>query len=109
MVGRATLARHQVQPGDGFAVQPVGGPVRRHVGTVTPDRTELLATDGLPHLASGLDVAAREDDAAVRRGDGRGYRWHLAMDLAADPEQDGERGRQQDGEAGPELAGGHGA
>ncbi|MNF85789.1 hypothetical protein D3C84_682000 [compost metagenome] len=33
-----SLLRRQVEPGEQFAVQPVGGPVRRLIGTVAPNR-----------------------------------------------------------------------
>ena len=94
----------------GLAVQPVRAPVRGDVAAVAPDRAQLLAADRLPHLAAGLDVLAGVDHAAVGADHPFGHRWRLAVDLAADPQQGGERGDEQDRQACPKLAGGiHGA
>ncbi len=58
-VGAVVAARDDVQPRDRLAMQPVGGPVRRHVAAMTPDGAELLAARGLPHLPAPVRCPAR--------------------------------------------------
>ena len=84
-----------VEPRGRFAMQPVGGPVRRDVAAVAPDRAELHAADGLPDLAALLDVGAGVDAAPSSVTTAVGNRRHHAVNLAADPQQHGERGQQQ--------------
>ena len=103
----AVLARGpQVEDGLGLAVQPVRAPVRGDIAAVAPDRAQLLATDGLPDLAPGLDVLAGIDHPPVGGDHLLGHGRGLAVDFASDPEQDGERCDEQDHQACPKLAGG---
>ncbi len=87
----------------GLAVQPVGRPVRRLVRAVTPDRAELLAAGGLPHLLAGQDVVARHQHAAIGRGDLRGNRRRLSIDIAPEEAEDEERREQRQTEQHPQA------
>ena len=83
-------------------MEPVGRPVRRLIGAVTPDRSELLSAGGLPHLLAGEDVVAGQQDAAVigddTRGNGRRLPVHIAPEEAEDEERGEERAAKQDPE-----------
>ncbi|CUJ72886.1 Uncharacterised protein [Achromobacter aegrifaciens] len=94
IVPAVLLARGQVQPGGQFTVQPVGRPVRRLVGAVSPDRSQLHAADRLPGGLAVQDVVAAEQRFAVGRHDLPGNRRRLAIDLAAVEAQQCERDRQ---------------
>ncbi|MNI40283.1 hypothetical protein D3C73_945000 [compost metagenome] len=86
-----TLLRPQVQPGEQFAVQPVGGPVGRLVGTVAPDRAHLHAADTLPGGLAVEDVVGAKQRGAIDALHLFGDRWCLAIDLATEPAQQAER------------------
>ena len=102
IAGRLVVApRPLVEDVHGLAVQPVRGPVRRHVAAVAPDRAQLLAARGLPDLAAGFDVGAGEHHLAAAGDHLLGHRRHFPMDLAADPQQDGKRDAQQDRQCDP--------
>lgn len=58
--------RPQVEYGRGFAMQPIGAPVRRNVSTVSPYRAQFHATHRLPDLAALLNVGSREGQIALR-------------------------------------------
>ncbi len=69
-----------IQDVDGFAVQPVGGPVGGDVSTVSPNTPDLLASDGLPDVLAVLDVLAGEQLPPIRRHHTIGDRWGLVID-----------------------------
>ena len=69
-IGGTVIERRPAVEDEGqLTVQPVGRPVGRQVGAVTPDRAELMAADRLPDHAAGLDVVAVEQNVAARRDD----------------------------------------
>src|SRR3546814_12777083 len=45
--------RGKAEPGDQFAVQPVGGPVARLIGAVAPDRSDSEPAGALPSRLPG--------------------------------------------------------
>ena len=92
------LLRHDIQRGERLAVQPVGRPVRRDIAAMAPDRADLLAAHGLVDLTARLDVVSGENDFALRRDDGLGHRRCLAVEIAAQPSKDAERGNQYHGQ-----------
>ncbi|MCY1346819.1 hypothetical protein D9M69_329150 [compost metagenome] len=96
------LARGDVEPGGQFAVQPVGAPVRRLVGAVAPDRAELHAADALPGLLAVEDVALGEQHLAAGVEHLLRDRRRLAVDLAAEPAEQGE-GDAEDQDQGPPV------
>ena len=49
-----------------LAVQPIGAPVWRNVGAMTPDRANFLATDGLPHVLPIAYCITGEEYSAIR-------------------------------------------
>ena len=84
-------------------MERVGGPVRREVRAVAPDRAGLLAAAGEVLQLALADVLAGEDDLARRRDDALGDRRLVLVDLRAPEDEDreaGDDGEQQDG-AGP--------
>ncbi|MCY1408331.1 hypothetical protein D9M71_236510 [compost metagenome] len=91
-----------VEPGGEFAVQPVGAPVRRLVGTVAPDRAELHAADALPGLLAVEDIALGEQHLAAGVEHLLRDRRRLAVDLAAEPAEHGE-GDAEDHDQGPPV------
>jgi hypothetical protein len=84
---------------------PSLAPVRRYVTAMTPDGTELMPADGLPDLPSRFEVGTRVQRLAIRTDHGLGQGRHHAMDLATDPQQDGEGGQHEADQEDPELAG----
>src|SRR5688500_10009424 len=91
-----------VQPRGRFAMQPVGAPVRRDIRAVSPDRSELLSADGLPHLPAFFDVRTRVHRVAAIGDDILGNWWHDAMNLAAHPQQHTEGNGQQHRQTDPQ-------
>ncbi|MNK94276.1 hypothetical protein D3C87_1144730 [compost metagenome] len=84
------LLRRQLQPGEQFAVQPVGGPVRRLIGTVTPDRAQLHAANALPGRLAVEDVVGTKQDLALDALHLIGNRWCLSIDLVTEPAEQAE-------------------
>jgi hypothetical protein len=71
---------------------------------MTPDGTQLVAADRLPHLATLFDVGARVEHRSVLAEHRLRNRWHHAVNFTSDPQQDGERGQQQADQEYPEFA-----
>src|SRR5262249_50725004 len=78
-------ARPVVEDQQAFAMEPVGGPIGRHVAAVTPDRSNFHPSQCLPHGLAGADRAFRSDHLAVARDDALGNRGHVLVDAAAHP------------------------
>ncbi len=107
VVGAAFLPRPVVEDEDGFAVEPVGGPVRGDVAAVPPDRAGLHAAHGLPDVLPGGDLAGSVEDLSLGGDDPLGDGRSELIDLSARPTQDGERSQDDPGESDPEPTDAH--
>ena len=108
VVVRGLVARRDVEPFGGFAMEPVGRPVGRDVTSMTPDGTQLVSTDGLPDLAALFEFGMGVENGSALAEHGLRNRRHHAVDLAADPQENPERNQQQADQEHPELASSHG-
>ena len=85
-------------------MQPVGRPVRRHIGAMAPDRADFLPAHGLPDILAILDLLAGEHHLAVGGDHALGHRRGQAINFPAIIAQD-EEGEGDDAEqAQPEFA-----
>jgi hypothetical protein len=71
-------------------MQPVGAPVGSHIGAMSPNRTNLLAADGLPNALAIGNGAASEEELAID-GVHVCYRRSFADHLPSNSSEDGER------------------
>jgi len=94
----------QVQHAGGFAMQPIGAPVGGDVTAMAPDRAQLHPAHRLPHLAPALDVGTRVHQLPAFADDPFGDRRLGAEDFSPGPQQHGERGDEQGGQAQPQLS-----
>ena len=69
---------------DRLAVQEIRRPIGCLIGTVPPDRANLLTTDGLPDLLAVEDVLAREQRSTALIRYAGGYRRCFPIDLHAE-------------------------
>src|SRR5262249_50507946 len=95
-------ARPVVEDQLGLTMEPVGGPVGRHVAAVTPDGADFHSSQGLPDRLTALDGAIGHDDAPVRRDDALRDGRHVLVDAAADPAQHGKAEDHHDRQHDPE-------
>ena len=93
----------QIQPGRQFTMQPVGGPVRRLIGTVPQDRPDRHPAGRLPGALPIENLLFGHQDFAVDRGhlgrNGRG----VMIDLLAHPAQDGKSHQKDADQRPPQL------
>src|SRR5438874_12189626 len=52
------LRRPVLQEPRGFAMEPIGGPIRCHVGAMSPNASQLLTANRLPDVLAIFDVLA---------------------------------------------------
>src|SRR5262249_29106179 len=64
IIRRAESRGPLIENENALTVQPIGAPVRRDVGAVSPDRAHFLSADRLPDTLSVLDRRAVEQDGA---------------------------------------------
>ena len=90
IVLRTGVFRPAVKNEHALTVQPVGGPVRRHIGTVPPNRADFLAADRLPRILPVLNCVSIEQHLPVGGenlgGNGRGAPEDLHTHSAQDRE-----------------------
>src|SRR4051794_2210524 len=84
-------------------MEVVGGPVRRDVAAVPPDRSHFHAAERAPDVLARRDVAAVDDDPAVGRDDAIRQRRRLLIYADAGPAEHGERREHDEGESKPET------
>jgi len=85
VVGLVARLAQEVPQDYRFAVQPVGGPVRRHVAAVSPHGAELLPAGGQPRLLALPDLLGGEQRLAA---DGLYSVWNRRsrqVDLSPEP------------------------
>ena len=85
-------------------MEPVGGPVRRRVGAVPPDRTQFLSADGPPYILARPDSIAREEQLAIGSDDRFGDRGGFLVNFAAVVQQGRERPDDDYGQSNPQVA-----
>ena len=87
----------------GFAMQPIGRPIRRHVAAVSPDAADLHAAERLPNVLALRDLPGADHHRAVGRHHLVDDRRSFVVDSGADPAEHGERDDQHEGKGEPKL------
>ena len=103
VVRRAFTLRPSVQNEHRLAMQVIGRPVGSDVGSMSPNRSDLLSSNRLPHALSKMDGFSLHHHAAVRRHHLRGRRRPIVNGVISHPAQHAEGGNEHHRQRNPQL------